>query len=347
MKAAQLIAPNTLKYHEVPEPKIGPNDVLIRTEAVGICGTDLELFKGTMPFFKTGLTRYPIIPGHEWCGRIVEIGPAVQGFQPGDRVTGDVSVGCGACPHCMEGLYHLCIRRAEVGISGGRDGACSEVFAMPYKHVFKVPDSLSPELAAVTEPAATVVKAIDRAPLRLGAVVLVIGDGPIGLLALQAANCAGSAFTIVSGISDQKLRVARQLGADLTVNAKREDLREAVMDNTRGFGADYVMECSGSAECFNQAVALVRPAGTICGIGICEHNLNNYDIARVVCQDITFVGTVASPNAFPRTIRLLASGRIKPHPLITHRMPLSEMPEAMRVMQQSANERIKIMLTSD
>lgn len=347
MKAAQLISPNTLKYHEVPEPKVGPNDVLIKTERVGICGTDLELFKGTMPFFKTGLSKYPIIPGHEWCGRVVEVGSAVQGFAPGDRVTGDVSVGCGTCPYCMEGLYHLCLHRAEVGISGGKDGACSEVFTMPYKHVFKVPESLSPEIAAVTEPTATVIKAIDRAPLRLGAIVLVLGDGPIGLLALQAANCAGSAFTMVSGTSDEKLKVARELGADLTINITRESLREAVMDHTRGLGADYVMECSGKAACFHEAVELVRPSGTICGIGICEHNLNNYDIARVVCQDITFVGTVASPNAFPRTIRLLASGRIKPHPLITHRMPLVEMAEAMNVMQEKADKRIKIMLSAD
>lgn len=345
MKAAQMTAPETLRYHEVPEPRPGPRDVLIRTEAVGICGTDLELYKGTMPFFETGLSKYPIIPGHEWCGTVVECGDEVLGFQPGDRITGDVSVGCGTCQPCMEGHYHLCYHRAEVGISGGKDGACAELFTMPYKHVFKVPDNLGQEAAAVAEPTATVVKAVDRARPRLGDVVLVIGDGPIGLLALQAANCAGSAFTILSGTSDSKLDLGKQLGASLGVNVTREDLREAVLDHTGGLGADMVIECSGKADCFNQAVELVRPSGTICGIGICEHRVNNYDIARLVCQDITFVGSVASPGAFPRTLRLLAAGKIKPVPLITHRMPLSEMPEAMRVMEEKADERIKIMLT--
>jgi len=344
MKAAVLSGEGNFDYREVDKPEPAPADVLIRVKAVGICGTDMELYRGTMPFLKTGLSKYPIIPGHEWSGVVEEVGSEVTAFQPGDRVTGDVSIGCGRCQDCKRGLYNLCENRREVGITGGKDGAYAQFLLMPEPFVYKVPDNVSFDAAALTEPAATMVKAIRKTPVPLGDVVLVMGAGPIGLLGLACAISAGAGFTIAADRKKPKLEVAKKLGADIVVNVLEEDLADVVGEATEGKGVDYLIEASGSTEACTLASSLVRGGGVINAVGIYEGPLPNYNMADVVLRDISVIGSVASPNAYEATIRLMASGRIRPELCISHRFGLSEIDEAIEVQEEDPDNRLKILL---
>ncbi len=344
MKAAVLEGKLECRYEDVPRPKPAAGEALCRVKAVGICGTDMELYRGTMPFLEMGLAKYPLIPGHEWSGVVEEVGEGVRGLSPGDRVTADVSIGCGGCVSCKRGLYNLCNNRREVGISGGKDGAFAEFITMPKAFLYKVPDHVSFDEAALTEPTATVVKAIQKTPIRLGDIVLVIGDGPIGLLGMQAARCGGAGHLIVAGLQEWKLKIAGELGADRVVNVNEESLCQVVMDTTDGTGVDYLIEASGSAEAIGQALSLARSGGVINVVGIYETAIPNYDMSDVVLRDISVIGSVASPNAYEATIRLIASGRIKTAPCISHRFALSEIDRALEVQQKLPAERLKILL---
>lgn len=344
MKAAVLTGVKKFEYRDIERPRPGPGEVLIRIKAVGICGTDKELYDGTMPFFEMGLSKYPLIPGHEWSGVIEEVGGDVVTFKPGDKVTGDVSIGCGKCLFCKRGLYSLCENRREVGISGGKDGAYADFLIMPEQFTYKLPDTLSFDEAAMAETSATVVKSIWKAPIKLGQTVLVLGAGPIGLMALQAAYAAGAGYTIVADRLTTKLDIALQLGADKVVNTSEEDLSDVVNDLTDQRGADYVMEASGSVELVSLAPSLTKNAGIINTIGIYTKKIPEFDLSDIVLRDITLSGSVASPNVYEATLRLMGSGQLKTEPCISHRFSLKDIAQAVNVLEQAQPDRIKIML---
>jgi L-iditol 2-dehydrogenase len=347
MKAAVLTGVKTFEYIDVKRPAPQLNEVLIRIKAVGICGTDMELYNGTMPFFEMGLCKYPLIPGHEWSGIIEEVGGDVTDLKPGDKVTGDVSIGCGKCLFCKRGLYNLCKNRCEVGISGGKDGAYADFLVMPEQFTYKLPGSLSFDEAAMTETTATLVKSIWKAPIKLGEIVLILGAGPIGLMALQAANAAGAGYTIVADRLKAKLDLAYQLGASKTIDTSVQDLSEVVKDLTDQRGVDYVLEASGSVELMSLASSLTKDAGVINTVGIYTKKIPEFDVSDIVLRDITLSGSVASPNVYEATLRLMDSGKIKTKPCISHRFALKDFAQAVTAQEQSLADRTKIMLYPD
>lgn len=344
MKAARLTGPNRIEYLDVPQPACADDEVLVQVKSVGVCGTDVEMYRGTMAYFKMGWTQYPITLGHEWCGVVVECGEEVTEFSVGDRVTGDVTIGCHRCENCLRGLYNLCLSKIEVGLCRGKDGAYAEYLTMPARHTFRVPDSVTSEEAAMTEPAATVVKAIRKAPFEPGAVCVILGDGPIGLLALQAASACGAGKLVLTGTVDAKLQLGRELGADIVVNVRQQDLQEIMEDLTHGVGADYVMEASGSVEAMQQAVAIARMGGTVSVVGLPEVPVPEFDMGNVAVRDLNIITSVASPNVFPQTLRLMGKGKIRTRPLISHELPLSETAKAFDIQINHPAERMKIML---
>jgi len=344
MKAARLIGPRQIQYVDVPEPTCGRDEVLVQVKRVGVCGTDLEMYHGTMAYFKMGWTEYPITLGHEWSGIVVDRGKEVDELAVGDRVTGDVTIGCMRCENCLRGLYNLCLSKIEVGLCRGKDGAYADYLTMPARHTYRLPDGVSFEAGAFVEPAATVVKAIRKAPFEPGAVCVIQGDGPIGLLGLQAADACGAGKLILSGTMDNKLELGRQLGADIVVNVKDESLEDVVSEVTDGVGADFVMEASGSNDAFKQAVQITRMGGTISVVGLYEHLMPELDMGNIVVRDLNLITSVASPNSFKQTLRLMEKGKINIAPLVSHRFPLAEAPAAMDVHENQPAERIKIML---
>lgn len=347
MKAARLTRPLTIDYMDVPEPQCGADEVVVEVKRVGICGTDVEMFHGTMAYFKMGWTQYPITLGHEWSGIVVDRGSEVTTLAIGDRVTGDVTIGCHVCDNCMRGLYNLCFEKAEVGLCRGKDGAFAEYLTMPARHAYRIPDGLTFEEAAIVEPAATVVKAIRKAQFEPGAICVILGDGPIGLLALQAADACGAGKVIVTGTVDEKLELARRVGADLTINVKTQNVQEIIRDVTDGVGADFVMEASGNVQAVQQAVDIIRMGGTISVVGLHETPVPQLDMGNIVVRDLNLITSVASPNAFRQTMRLMEKGKIDVRPLITHEFPLSEVAQALTIQETKPRERTKIQLFPD
>jgi 2-desacetyl-2-hydroxyethyl bacteriochlorophyllide A dehydrogenase len=344
MKAVVLLGHKNMKYISVDKPDPMCGEVLVKVKAVGLCGTDLEMFNGTMPYFKLGMASYPIILGHEWAGVIEAVGEGVKKKKVGDRVVGDVSNGCGICEYCMRGLYNLCIDRKEVGLTTGRNGAYAEYLTVPEQFTYILPDEISFEEGTMAESTATVIKAIHKCPIQLGDRVLVQGDGPIGLLAMQAANAGGSSLTILSGTIDMKLEIGRKLGASRVVNVKKEDLAKVVKRETEGLGVDVVIEASGNIEAYRQGIELVKNGGRVNVIGLYERNLDDFNVASTVARDISIIGSIASPNAYHSAIRLFKVGKIKTKPLITHTLPLSETVEGMRILEKEPEKRIKIIV---
>lgn len=344
MYAYQLTGPEKGQLVELDRPKPKEDELLIRTHVVGICGTDVEMLRGTMPYFRLGWAQYPVILGHEWSGTVVETGSAVEDFVVGDSVTGDVSIGCGKCVNCMRGYYNVCTVKQEVGLCRNKDGAFAQFLTMPARHCYQLPPEVDLDDGALVEPAATVVKAIRKAHFEPGSTVLVTGDGPIGLLAMQAALAYGAGWVVLTGASETKLALGRQLGAHATVNICQDSVVEFVMDHTRGIGADYAIEASGIPGAVNDCLAATRQGGTISVVGIYEKPLEKLDLGMAVVRDLTLCCSVASPNAFEQTLRLMADGRLNVKPLVTHHVPLAEAPRAFE-LQQASTEKIKIHLT--
>ena len=208
MRAIEFHGSERLELVERPDPIPGPGELLIAPAAVGICGTDVEIFDGSMAYFRDGLARYPVVPGHEWTGEVVEVGSGVNGFRHGDRVVGEVAIGCGHCVRCLAGRPHVCARRSETGIVH-RDGAMASRLVFPAAYAHRV--DLEPRAAALVEPTSVAVNAARRGEVH-GRNVAVIGAGPIGLLTAQVARAEGAAAVAVADTRADRVKVAGELG---------------------------------------------------------------------------------------------------------------------------------------
>lgn len=344
MHAFQLTGPGQYRFTEMPRPRLFERELLIRVHRVGLCGTDVEMLHGSMPYFRLGWAHYPVVLGHEWSGTVVEVGTAVEDFAVGDRVTGDVTIGCGSCPPCLRGQYNLCVVKQEVGLCRGKDGAFAQYLTMPARHCYRLPEGVSLDDGALVEPAATVVKAVCKANFEPGATVLVTGDGPIGLLAVQVALAHGAGWVVLSGADDRKLALGRQFGVHAAVNAMQEDVAAFVLDQTRGMGVDYALEASGSGAALKTTLEATRQGGTISVVGIYERPIDGIDLGMAVVKDLNLCCSVASPNSFEQTLRLMNAGRLVVSPLVTHVLPLEEAAEAFAMQENPKSQRVKIHL---
>src|ERR1017187_4222516 len=233
-----------LEMVQMPVPEIGPDDVLVRVRACGICGSDVHGLDGA-----TGRRIPPLVMGHEAAGEVAQTGANVRDLSPGDRVTFDSTIYCGQCFFCARGDINLCDNRQVLGVSPGeyrRHGAFAEYVAVPRRIMYRLPDNLTYEHAALIEAVSVAVHAVNLTPLGMGANAVVVGSGMIGLLAIQALRAAGCTRVVAVDPEESRLKVARQLGATETINPKTEDAAAAVRELTGGRGADVALECVGA-----------------------------------------------------------------------------------------------------
>lgn len=344
MKVVHFEQPEVIKIAAVPEPVMKPDEVMCKVNYAGICGTDLDLLTGDMVHIKNGFTTYPIIPGHEWSGTIVKVGEDVKHFKVGDRVTADVSLGCGKCEFCRKGKYNLCPNREVIGSYRNRQGAMAEYICAPERHLYKVPDTVSDMEAALVEPAGTAAYAVRRANIPMGSSVMVIGDGPIGQCAAQLARLAGAAKVIVAGSWDQKLQIALDTGASAVINYHREDIAEKAIELTDGQGPDIVIESSGNNSAFLSAVKAVRPSGRVVLISWYHGDLVPAPLNQIIVKDLDIVCCLASPNTFDAVLNYMAEGKLNVKPLITHVEPLEKIEDMIKMIRAKKECRIKILL---
>jgi L-iditol 2-dehydrogenase len=321
MKALVLEDYKQFAYKDMPDPTPGPSDVLIAVKACGICGSDVHGMDGS-----TGRRRPPIIMGHEAAGEIVGLGAGVTEWAKGDRVTFDSTVYCGTCRFCRQGQINLCDDRKVLGVSCEdyrQHGAFAELVVVPQHVLYRLPDELSYEKAALVEPVSIAFHAVNRTSLSLNDSVVVFGAGIIGLLTIQALRVAGCGKIIAVDVDSGKLELASKLGADHGVLATDDDLAGQVLALTGGRGADRAFECVGIAATVNSAFDVVRKGGSITLVGNLAPEIS-FPLQKAVTREITLLGVCASCGEYPACLDMIARGSINVEPLMSAVAPLSE-----------------------
>jgi threonine dehydrogenase-like Zn-dependent dehydrogenase len=323
-----------LEYEERPIPQLQqPTDVLVKIEACGICGTDLNIL-AVPPAHKA---TFNIIIGHEGIGIVEKIGPGVAGLQPGDRVVIAPRLTCGQCSYCRRGLDNQCNNYKTIGTT--IDGAFAPYLCVPQKALFKIKDETPRDDAILFEPLSCVVGSTARAPIQAGDNVMIIGAGPMGLLFAQLYRTLGAGKIIVADISPYRLNFAQEIGVDEVLNPNEDNLVQAVQDLT-GLGADVVVDAVGNQ--MGLAIKLARRAGQVVLFGLRPHDnlaINQYTITR---YDLTIHGTFVGLNPFAQTIQLLESKRLQPSQLITHRVPLAALAKGVDLMRSGQTMKVII-----
>jgi len=337
MKAALLYGLKDLRLEDVAVPEVQAGEVLVRVKAATTCGTDLKIFQRG---YVEKVVKLPTIFGHEWAGDVVQVAEGMDWPKIGMRVRAGNSAPCLHCTMCQKGKYNLCENMIWLW------GAYAEYIKVPSRMVLinmqELPQRLSYEEAAVTEPLACVLHGVEDAQVRLGDTVAIIGAGPIGLLHLLTVKRIGVRKVMMIDLVDERLDYARKLGADETINAKR-DVVEGVRKLTDGYGADVVIEAIGLPSTWEQALKLVRKGGKVLEFGGCPPGTEvRIDAERLHYGELTLLGTFhTTPLHFRKALSLIASRTIDVRPLITQKMSLDHIKDAFEVLSTSKTE-IKI-----
>jgi len=321
VKALVLTAPSQLEFTDFPDPIPADDEVLLRIQACGICGSDIHGWDGS-----TGRRRPPLIMGHEAAGEIVAIGSHVERWRPGDRVTFDSTISCGACPYCARGEVNLCDHRRVVGVAPAeyrQHGAFAEFLAVPARILYALPAGLTYQQAAMVEPVSIAIHAVQRVRLAPNATAVVVGAGMIGLFVIQALRWAGATRIIAVDLADNRLALARELGATDTLRSDRCDVPAEVARLAGGNGADVALEVVGVSATLNLAIASVRRGGSVVLVGNLASK-TDFPLQSVVTRELTLHGTCASAGEYPLCLDLIARGVIRVEPMISAVAPLTD-----------------------
>ena len=322
MKALLMEEYKKLKYTDFPDPKIeSPHDLLVRIMAVAICGSDVHGFDGS-----TGRRRPPIVMGHEAAGEVVESGGAVKAFKKGDRITFDSTIYCGECYFCREGMVNLCDNRMVLGVSCDeyrRHGAFAEYVVIPDHIAVPLPDGLSYEEAACTEPVGVAAHAVRQTPLALNDTAAVVGAGLIGNLAIQILKASGSGKVIALDTDPSRLQTALSLGADAVFDPADPDLENRIKTLTGGQGADRVIEAVGASAPIKTAISIVRKGGSVTLVGNVSPSVD-IPLQAVVSRQITLRGSCAISGEYPIALDLMTRKKINVKALLSATAPLRD-----------------------
>jgi threonine dehydrogenase-like Zn-dependent dehydrogenase len=321
MKALVLTDYKRFSYEESPAPQPGPEEVLVAVKACGICGSDVHGMDGS-----TGRRRPPIIMGHEAAGIIAGTGAAVRDWAAGDRVTFDSTIYCGHCDFCRRGEINLCDNRRVLGVSCEayrQQGAFAEFVAVPQRILCRLPDGLSFEHAALVEPFSIALHAIRRAPVSLNDSVAVIGAGMIGLALVQALHLTGCGRLLAVDLADDRLALAKKMGATHVINPAGGNAAAAILDLTHGRGVDIAFEAVGVPATVDLALACLRKGGAAALIGNISPKIE-FPLQTAVTRELTLLGSCASRGEYPAVLAMLGRGGLQAGPLISATAPLSE-----------------------
>ncbi|AKL94002.1 (R,R)-butanediol dehydrogenase BdhA [Clostridium aceticum] len=349
MKAAVWYGKKDVRIMEVPEPPApGKGKVKIKVQWCGICGSDLHeylagpIFIPTEPHPLTGDTA-PIILGHEFSGEIVEIGPGVEGFKVGDRVAPDACQVCHICNPCKIGKYNVCEKLAFTGLM--TNGAFAEYVVVPDYTLYKIPDNMTYETAALLEPISVGIHAVRQAPILQGENVVIFGAGAIGLATLQAVRAAGASKIYVVEVAKARKAYAKQMGATEVLDPNEVDIRKKIKEVTKGVGTDVVFECIGSEKVTPLAVEVARTGGKIVVVGVYEKE-TSLNFNSIVFKDKHIIGSLAYAGDFEIAIDLMNDGRIQADPLITGKIKIDDLVEkGFNELVHRKEENIKILVT--
>ncbi len=341
MKAAIYHSLNNIKIEDMPKPKINQDEILVKMKACGICGSDLMEW-----YLKS---RAPLVLGHEPAGIITEAGDKVEDFKVGDRVFVHHHVACLTCHYCIRGNYTMCEQFGKTHIT---PGGFAEYFRVPALNLqidtLKIPNSLSFEEATLIEPVACCIRAMRKCNIQPSDVIAIIGAGPSGIINTMLLKNSNASKIIVSDIINYRLKVAERLGADLTINPKKENFVEKLKSATDGRGADLVIVTAPSAEAFSEGIQVCCRGGTLCLFAPTSPEVQaRMSPHRLFFSEIAVIPSYSTSHVETRmALEMIKSGRIKAKELITHRFPLTQIQDAFKTASES-KECLKVVITNE
>lgn len=315
----------SIKEAEKPCPK--PGELLIKIKTVGICGTDLKLFDGSISYLKDGLLQFPHTPGHEWVGEMVDTGGQSTKFHVGDRVTGECHVGCGSCEACHNGRENICPDRMRFGIL--QDGGMSEYILFPERAAYKIPDHVTNEEASLIEPLTVALHALDKLERIAGSTVTVTGLGPIGLLLCEVVSSMGAGHVIGVDMDHTALQLGESKGCDDVVDSTKDDFKNQIWRLTNQKGSDIIVEATGVGDLLSESLDLIRPGGQLSLIGLYRTKVE-VDVNQIITKDVKVLGNMASARVWERAINLIANKKVDLGKIITHRYSINNVEDAFR-----------------
>ena len=341
MRGTYFLGNGAFETREMPERQLFETEVLVKVGACGVCGTDVHIYHGDKG---SAEVRPPVVLGHELSGTIVETGAGVKKLKCGDRVAIDPNQYCGECHYCKAGKKQLCENLYAIGVN--RDGGFAEYCYVPEAQCFLLDNRVPLEHGAMAEPLACCIHGVDRAKIRHGDTVLVIGGGAIGLLMVQLAKQSGASAVILSEPVELRRKIGLEIGADAVIDPFREVLRERLIQITGQDGVDVVIECVGNLSATEQAFAAAKRGTTILLFSVPKAGASySLSLEDVYQKELRIVGSLINPDTHQRAVDMINRGKIQLDPLITHRFPLDQVKEAIRM--QMSNESIKVLVESN
>lgn len=336
MKAFQVKAPHDYQVADIDTPTAHAGEVLVRVAFAGICGSDMHIIHGDNAF-----VRFPRITGHEFAGVVESLGDNVEGVAIGDRVCVDPVISCGECYPCRIGRPNVCGSLEVIGVH--RDGGFEELVAVPAANVHRLPDHIGLDAAALVEPYTIAANVLDRMQPHPGDRLMVLGAGVIGMTILQMALAKGIKDIIVTDVINERLAAAKELGATHVFNSREHDVEKEVLALTQGEGVPLIADAACVPALLPQMLRLASAAGRI---GLLGFSVQPSDLVQleVIKKELTLVGSRLNNRKFPEVLGLMASGQLDPLALVSHRLPLSDMPSAIDMLDHRPEEVRKVLI---
>lgn len=337
MKASRFLGNKTFAVTDLPTPHAGPGELVLRNQVCGVCGTDVHIYHGEPG---SADVNPPVVLGHEYSGEVVEVGEGVTGFAVGDHVTVDPNIYCGHCAYCQNGKKQLCPSMEAIGVT--RDGGFAQYSRIPASQAFKLEPTVPWEAAAMAEPLACCLHGIDLAGIQVGDKVCVVGGGAIGLLMVQLAKLSGASQIVLSEPNEKRRQVGLQLGANTALDPTRPDAQEAFAQ-VLGGGANVVIECVGNVPAVKSAFQFAGKGATVLLFSVpkvdATFDLPLFDVYK---KELTIKGSFVNPDTHARAVALINSGKVDFDPIITHRFPLDQLPEAIAMQMSDASIKVVV-----
>lgn len=337
MKASRFLGNKTFAVTDLPTPHAGPGELVLRNQVCGVCGTDVHIYHGEPG---SADVNPPVVLGHEYSGEVVEVGEGVTGFAVGDHVTVDPNIYCGHCAYCQNGKKQLCPSMEAIGVT--RDGGFAQYSRIPASQAFKLEPTVPWEAAAMAEPLACCLHGIDLAGIQVGDKVCVVGGGAIGLLMVQLAKLSGASQIVLSEPNEKRRQVGLQLGANAAIDPTRPDAQEAFAQVLDG-GANVVIECVGNVPAVKSAFQFAGKGATVLLFSVPKVDATfDLPLFEVYKKELTIKGSFVNPDTHARAVALINSGKVDFGPIITHRFPLDQLPEAIAMQMSDASIKVVV-----
>lgn len=348
MKALVAYAPNDYRLEEIPVPKAGPYEMVVKVEGCGVCAGDVKALHGAPSFWggegNPPYIKAPMVPGHEFIARVVEIGEGITDFKVGDRVISEQIVPCGTCKYCKTGRYWMCEKHDLYGFQNNVNGGMAEYMKFPKEgRVYHVPEDLPLEAAILIEPFACSKHAVDRAQISNEDIVVLSGAGTLGLGMVSAARLRNPKKLIVLDMKDDRLELAKKFGADIVLNPAKDDVQKVIMDLSEGYGCDIYIEATGHPSSVSQGLKMIRKMGRFIEFSVFK-DLVSVDWSIISDRkELDLLGSHLSPYCYETVIEWIASGKMKSEGVVTHTFGLDEWEKAFEIANKG-DKSLKVML---